>query len=114
MRPLRTIALAAALFVALLTALLDAPLAACVPVLVVAGVLSMSWNSLSYAAAVELAGRGRSGVAIGLQQTLLNLPGAVYPALFGALVAATSWRLGFGLLALFPLAGWRVLRGLPG
>ena len=110
--PLRAIALAAAAFVGLTAALLDAPLVLFVPVLVVAGVLSMSWNSLSFAAAVELAGHERSGSAIGLQQTLLNGPGALYPGVFGALVAATSWHLGFAVLALFPLFGWRVLRAL--
>jgi hypothetical protein len=72
----------------------------------------MSWNALSFAAAVELAGHGRSGLAIGLQQTFLNVPGAAYPALFGALIAATSWRAGFFVVALFPLAGRRVLRPL--
>ena len=112
--PLRAIALAAFAFVALMTVLLDAPLPLLVPVLVVAGVLSMSWNSLSFAAAVELAGHGRSGSAIGLQQTLLNGPGAAYPGLFGALVAASSWHVGFAVVALFPLVGWRVLRALPG
>jgi sugar phosphate permease len=114
MRPLRAIALAAACGVALTTVLLDAPLVLLVPTLVVTGVLSMSWNSLSFAAAVELAGHGRSGAAIGLQQTLLNVPGAAYPGLFGALVAATSWRVGFAAVAAFPLIGWRVLRALPG
>jgi sugar phosphate permease len=111
--PLRAIALVAAVLVALTALLVDAPLAALLPVLVVAGVFSMSWNSLSFAAAVELAGHGRSGAAIGLQQTLLNVPGAFYPALFGGLVAASSWRTGFALVALLPLAGWRVLRALP-
>jgi hypothetical protein len=111
---LRAIALLAAAGVALTAALLDAPLAVLIPVLVVTGVLSMSWNSLSFAAAVELAGHGRSGAAIGLQQTLLNLPGAAYPGLFGALVAVTSWRVGFAVVAVFPLIGWRVLRALPG
>jgi sugar phosphate permease len=110
--PLRAIALAAAIFVGLTAALLDAPLVATVPVLVVAGVLSMSWNSLSFAAVVELAGHGRSGAAIGLQQTILNIPGAAYPGLFGLLVGLTSWRVGFVAVALFPLAGWRVLRAL--
>ena len=33
---------------------------------------------------------------------------------FGALVAATSWPVGFGVLALLPLAGWWVLRPLVG
>ena len=112
--PLRRIALATAVLVALTGALAGAPLALLVPLLVVAGVLAMSWNSLSFAAAVELAGHERSGIAIGLQQTLLNLPGAVYPALFGLLVATTSWEVAFVAVAVFPLAGWRVLRALPG
>ena len=112
LEPLRRIAIAAAVMVALTGALLGTPLAVLLPVLVAGGVLSMSWNSLSFAAAVEIAGHDRSGSAIGLQQTLLNAPGAIYPALFGALVAATSWRVAFFAVALFPVAGWRVLRGL--
>jgi sugar phosphate permease len=107
--PLRRIALAAAVLVAISGLLIGAPLALLLPFLVVGGVLSMSWNSLSFAAAVEIAGHNRSGLAIGLQQTILNLPGAAYPALFGALVAATSWRAAFLAVALFPLAGWSVL-----
>jgi hypothetical protein len=94
--------------------LLDAPLAVLIPALVVCGVLSMSWNGLSFAAAAELAGRSRSGAAIGLQQTLLNGPSAVYPGAFGALVSVTSWPVGFFAVAVLPLAGWRVLRALPG
>ena len=113
LRPLRAIALAAFAFVTLMTLLLDAPLPLLIPVLIVAGVLSMSWNSLSFAAVVELAGHRRSGTAIGLQQTLLNGSGAAYPGLFGALVAASSWHVGFAVVALFPLVGWRVLRTLP-
>jgi sugar phosphate permease len=114
MRPLRTIALAVAALVALTGAVLGAPLVVLIPTLVAAGVLAMSWNGLSFAAAIELAGYRRSGAAIGLQQTLLNGSGALYPALFGLLVAETSWRWGFFAVALFPLAGWRVLRALPG
>jgi sugar phosphate permease len=112
--PLRAIALTVGGLVVLTTALLDAPLPVLIPVLVVTGALAMSWNSLSFAAAIELAGRGRSGSAIGLQQTLLNLPSTTYPGLFGALVAATSWHVGFAAVAVFPLVGWRVLRALPG
>jgi len=112
--PLRAIALTVGGLVVLLTVLLDAPLPVLIPVLVVTGALAMSWNSLSFAAAIELAGRGRSGSAIGLQQTLLNVPSTTYPGLFGALVAATSWHVGFAAVAVFPLVGWRVLRALPG
>ncbi len=113
LRPLRIIALTACVLVAVTTVLLDAPLTVLVPVLVAAGVVSMSWNSLSFAAAVELAGHGRSGSAIGLQQTRLNGPGALYPGLFGVVVAASSWYIGFAILAVFPLLGWQVLRPLP-
>jgi sugar phosphate permease len=112
--PLRAIALAAAIGVTATTALLEAPLGVLLPVLVATGVLAMSWNSLSFAAALELAGHGRSGAAIGLQQTLLNLPGTAYPTLFGVLVALSSWRVGFAVVAVFPLLGWRILRALPG
>jgi sugar phosphate permease len=111
--PLRAIALAVSASLALTTVLLDAPLLVLIPVLVVTGALAMSWNSLSFAAALELAGRGRSGAAIGLQQTLLNVPSTTYPGLFGVLVAATSWRAGFAAVAVFPLIAWQVLRALP-
>jgi sugar phosphate permease len=114
LEPLRAIALGACALVVLTTLLLSAPLPVLIPVLVVTGALSMSWNSLSFAAALELAGHGRSGSAIGLQQTLLNVPSTTYPGLFGALVAATSWHVGFAAVAVFPLIGWRVLRALPG
>lgn len=112
--PVRQIALAIAALVVVSAALLDAPLPVLLPALVAAGVLAMSWNGLSFAAAAELAGHARSGAAIGLQQTLLNGSGALYPGLFGTLVAATSWPLGFVAVALLPLAGWRVLRAVPG
>ncbi|HEY6963105.1 MAG TPA: MFS transporter [Gaiellaceae bacterium] len=112
--PLRAIALVVTALVALTGALADAPLVLLIPVLVAGGVLSMSWNGLSFAAAAELAGHGRSGAAIGLQQTLLNATGSVYPGVFGAVVGATSWRVAFVGVALVPLVGWRVLRGLPG
>ena len=110
--PLRALALLCALMTFALAALVGAPLAALLPVLVAAGVLSMSWNGLAFAAAAEVAGRARSGVAIGLQQSVLNGIGTAYPPLFGALVAATSWRFGFAAVALLPLAGRYVLRAL--
>ena len=112
--PLRTIALADAVLVLACAAVLDAPLVALLPLLVAAGVLAMSWNGLAFAAAIEAAGHRRSGVAIGLQQSVLNGFGAVYPGLFGALVGRTSWTWGFIAVALLPVAGRRVLRGLAG
>jgi MFS family permease len=113
LRPLRLIALAVVALVSGTAALLTSPLVILIPALVLAGVLSMSWNGLSFAAVVEIAGHRRSGAAIGLQQSLLNGSGAIYPALFGVLVAATSWWCGFVACAGLTLAGWRVLLALP-
>jgi MFS family permease len=112
--PLRAIAVLDAVLVVAAAAALDAPLALFLPVLVVGGMLAMSWNGLAFAAAIELAGHRRSGVAIGLQQSVLNGFGAVYPGVFGALVAATTWRIGFLAVAGLPLLGVAVLRELPG
>ena len=113
-RPLRAIALTISILVAVTAALLSAPLPLLLPALVLAGALSMSWNGLSFAAAAEFAGHARSGVAIGLQQTILNGSGAIMPGLFGVLVGLTSWHVGFAVVALFPLAGWRVLAAVRG
>jgi sugar phosphate permease len=110
--PLRTIALTTASFTVVTAVLVGAPLWLLVPSLVCTGILAMSWNGLAFAAAAELSGRSRAGASIGLQQTVLNGVGAAYPPLFGVLVAATSWRLGFVSVALLPLLGRRVLRAL--
>jgi hypothetical protein len=72
----------------------------------------MSWNGLSFTAAAELAGGRRSGAAIGFQQSVLSGVGAVAPVVFAALVAATSWRVGFALAALCPLPGIALFRRL--
>lgn len=112
--PLRAIALVDGVLVVVCALLIDAPLAVMLPVLVVSGVLAMSWNGLAFAAAIEVAGHRRSGVAVGLQQSVLNGFGAIYPGAFGVLVAAASWRWGFLAAAVLPLLGWRVLRALPG
>jgi MFS family permease len=110
--PLRIVGLASSVTLAFAAAVLDAPSALLVPAFVLAGGFSMSWNGLSFTAAAELAGRGRSGAAIGMQQTALSAAGALVPPAFAALVAATSWRVGFALAAVFPLVGVQLLRPL--
>lgn len=102
--------LAAALAVS--AALAEAPLAVLLPALVTAGSLSLSWNGLSFTAAAELAGRARSGAALGFQQTALAVAAAATPPAFASLVGASSWGLAFGLAALLPLMGAGVLRTL--
>jgi sugar phosphate permease len=113
-QPLRRIALLSAGLVVCCTLLVSAPLAVLVPALVLMGCVTISWNGLSFAAAAEAAGHARSGSAIGLQQTALAISGAVLPVLFGVLVAATSWRTGFAVVAVFPIVGWRVLARVSG
>ena len=110
--PLRIVGLASSVTLALAAAVLDTPSVLLVPAFVLAGGLSMSWNGLSFTAAAELAGRGRSGAAIGMQQTALSAAGALVPPAFAALVASTSWRVGFALAAAFPLVGVQLLRPL--
>jgi sugar phosphate permease len=110
--PLRRLSLAIAVCVAAAAALVDASLWVLVPALVAAGALGLSWNGLSFTAAAEVAGLARSGAAIGFQQTVLAVVGAATPIAFATLVAATSWRLGFGVAALGPVAGYAVLRRL--
>lgn len=101
-----TIALAAS------AALARAPLALLVPALIAAGALSLSWNGLSFTATAELAGRARSGAALGFQQTALAVAAAATPPAFASLVGASSWALAFGLAAILPVAGATVLRPL--
>lgn len=110
MGPLLKLAFALAVSLAVSAALTKATLALLVPALVVAGAVSQSWNGLSFAAAAELAGRARSGAALGFQQTALAVSGAVTPPVFASVVEAGSWGIGFGLASLLPLAGAVFLR----
>ncbi len=110
--PLRLVGLASGISLALTVALLDASAAVVVFAFVVAGGFAMAWNGLSFTAAAELAGMRRSGAALGMQQSALSAAGAIVPPAFAAVVAVSSWRLGFGLAALFPLLGVQLLRPL--
>jgi sugar phosphate permease len=112
LRPLRVIGIALAAATAAVAVLLDAPLAVLVPAFAVAGVLSMAWNGLAFAAAAEAAGAARTGAALGFQQTLLGVVVAGAPPAFAA-VAASSWRLAFALAALGPLLGVLCLEAVP-
>jgi sugar phosphate permease len=109
LRPLRELGLALSAGMAATALLLDGPLWLLVPLLIVAGGLSISWNALSFTATAELAGSIRAGAALGLQQTSLALFAAVTPVAFAALVSATSWRVGFAACAVAPLVGTLIL-----
>jgi sugar phosphate permease len=109
--PLRTIGVALSILTACVAAAIDAPLAVVIPLFILAGVLSMSWNGLAYAAAAEAAGAARTGAALGFQQTLLGVVVAGAPPLVAA-VAAHSWRLAFFLAAAGPAVGVVILQRL--
>ena len=111
--PLARIGIAMSVALAVVTGLLHAPLILLVPAFVVAGSLTMAWNGVAFAAVAELAGRSRSGSALGVQQTVLSLMGVGTPLAFAAVVSSGSWSLAYGLAAVFPIAGWLVLRTLP-
>jgi sugar phosphate permease len=109
LRPLRWIGLGSAAGLLVTALVADGRLALVIMAIVVAGAISMAWNGLSLTAAAELAGRARSGAAIGFQQTTLGVVGVVVPVVFVALVESTSWRAAFALCALGPLVGWWML-----
>jgi sugar phosphate permease len=112
--PLRVLGLLIAVGTAAVALLVDAPLGVLVPVLTVAGVLSLSWNGLAFTAAAEMAGTGKSGAALGFQQTVLGVIASIATPLFAALVVATSWRVAFIAAALFPAVGLFALRWVAG
>jgi MFS family permease len=110
--PLRWIGLATTAVFGTAAIVLGAPDAVVVPLLVLATSLSGAWNGLSFVAAAELAGTTRSGAAIGFQQTVIAVAGIVVSPLFALLVGLSSWRVGFLVAALAPLAGWALLASL--
>jgi sugar phosphate permease len=108
----RVVSAALAVALAAAAVLAHAPLVVLVPVLVVAGVLGMSWNGLSFTAAAEAAGPRRSGAAIGFQQTALAIGGIAIPIAFAAVVSGGSWRVAFLASALCAATGAALLRPL--
>lgn len=107
--PLRLLALALAFAVGVVALLTNASTYVLVPALVAAGTLGLSWNGLSFTAAAEIAGRARSGAAIGLQQTFLSAGSIAAPIAFAAIVHAVSWQAAFAVAAVSPLAGYALL-----
>ncbi|HTY30328.1 MFS transporter [Mycobacterium sp.] len=104
MRPVRTIAIAAALALFLL-ALTDGTGSGYDVLLMVAvSVLAVLDNGLEATAITELAGPYWSGRALGLQNTTQRLVAACGPPLFGALIMAAHYPAAWALCALFPMA----------
>lgn len=103
MRPLRWVALAAAVTMALLglTAALD--LAVAVLLVVVATLVTVADNGLAFTAVAERAGPFWSGRALGAQNTAQFLAGSAVPPLAGLAIGQWGYAAAFAIGALFPL-----------
>ena len=103
LKPIRTIALAAAIAMGLLalTDQLGSPLS--IAVMIAASVITVSDNGLAFTAIAEIAGPFWSGRALGTQNTSQLLTAGVAPPLFGGLISAAGYPLAFAACALFPL-----------
>ena len=103
LRPIRTIALAAAAAMGLLalTDWLHSPLS--VALMVIASVITVSDNGLAFTAIAEIAGPFWSGRALGTQNTSQLLTAGVAPPLFGGLIGVAGYPVAFAVCALFPL-----------
>ena len=103
LRPIRTIALAAAATMGLLalTDWLNSPVS--VAVMVIASVITVSDNGLAFTAIAEIAGPFWSGRALGTQNTSQLLTAGIAPPLFGGLIGVAGYAAAFAVCALFPL-----------
>ncbi|KDE98089.1 MFS transporter [Mycolicibacterium aromaticivorans JS19b1 = JCM 16368] len=106
LRPIRTIALAAAasMFLLALTDALHSPLS--IAVMVAASVITVSDNGLAFTAIAEITGPFWSGRALGAQNTSQLLTTGIAPPLFGALIGVLGYPVAFAVCALFPLVAF--------
>lgn len=112
--PLRALALSAAVILGAATLLLPVPGPAGPILLILAAVVAMAGNGISFAAASEMVGPRRVGTALGLQNTVLFCAVVVAPPSFGLLVGPLGWEGAFGVAAICPLVGWATLAPLRG
>ena len=99
-RPLRKVAMTVTALFALLSVLAAYGGAVAVPVVLLAGVAAISWNGLAFTAVGELAGPGKAGTALGVQNTAVAVGAALTPPLLGLTVEATAWGVAFALAGL--------------
>jgi predicted MFS family arabinose efflux permease len=100
-RPLRWVALAAAVTMALLA--LTEPLALAVLLLVVASTVTVADNGLAFTSVAERAGSYWSGRALGIQNTAQYLAAAAVAPLAGLAIGEWGYAATFGLSALCPV-----------
>ncbi|HWH29647.1 MAG TPA: MFS transporter [Mycobacteriales bacterium] len=99
LEPLRRIAATTCGLFVVVSVLAAAGTRVVVPLLVVAGIVAISWNGLAFTAVGELAGAGRTGAALGTQNTAVALSAAVTPPLLALVVSASSWAVGYAVAA---------------
>jgi MFS family permease len=112
MRPVRTIAIAAALALFVLSLTDGTGSGYDVLLMVAVSVLAVLDNGLEATAITEFAGPFWSGRALGLQNTTQRLMAATGPPLFGALIMAAEYPAAWALCGLFPLAAVPLVPGL--
>ncbi|MBB5911680.1 MFS family permease [Nocardia transvalensis] len=105
LRPLRTVAVAAAISMG---ALAIASWAhwwwAAIPILVAASVITVADNGLAFTAVAEIAGPYWSGRGLGIQNTGQNLASAAIAPLFGALITASGFSAAYAVAAVIATA----------
>jgi MFS family permease len=109
LRPMRLLALAIALIIALLAAGAAARAPWAIGALLIAVVLAVSTNGLSFTAVAEQAGSSWAGRALGVQNTGQNALAAATPPVLAAVIGAAGYPAAFGLVTLFPLAAAALL-----
>jgi sugar phosphate permease len=109
LRPIRTIAMAAAVAMGLLalTDWLSSPVS--VAVMVIASIITVSDNGLAFTAIAEIAGPFWSGRALGAQNTSQHLATAAAGPIFGALIGAAGYPIAFAVCAIFPLVAMPIV-----
>ena len=101
LRPMRQVAVAAAVTMLALGLLVDTP--AAVAVIIVASVVTVVDNGMAFTAVAETAGSHWSGRAMGLQNTGQYLAAAAVPPGIGAVIAGPGYGWAFAIVAIFPV-----------
>jgi len=107
LRPMRHVAMAIAVALALLAASTHS--AAAVAVLLAAGILTVSPNGLAFTAVAERAGSAWAGRALGVQNTAQNLVGTAAVPVMAAVIGAAGYGIAFAATIAFPLAAAAVI-----
>jgi MFS family permease len=106
---MRWTAASGALTLVAVALLADASGSFLLPVLVAAGIVSMSSSGLGFAAMSEIVSHSRLGTAMAVQNTVIALAGSGVPIAFGVIVTILGWPAGFIVLGLLAVGSWTIL-----